>query len=151
MQLTRKPARPSTLRRFATIAASALFGAGICAATVALSVHIDAFAAGDEHRPSQPNGPVHVKPDVMQTQILHKVVPVYPLEAKKARIQGAVELDAIIGKTGEVENLKVISGPATLQQSALDAVRQWTYKPFLLNGEPVEVKTTITVNYTLKK
>jgi TonB family protein len=151
MQLTKRPARPSALRRVATIAASVLFGAAICAATVALSVHIDALAAGDEHHPSQPNGPIHVKADIMQNQILHKVPPVYPLEAKKARIQGNVELEAIIGKTGEVENLRVISGPATLQQSALDAVHQWTYKPFLLNGSPVEVKSTINVTYTLGK
>ena len=149
MQLTRKPARPSTLRRIATIATSVLFGAAICAATVALSVHIDALAAADENHPSQPNGPVNVKADVMQNQILHKVTPVYPLEAKKARIQGNVELEAIIETSGEVGNLKVISGPAALQQSALDAVRQWTYKPFLLNGAPVEVKTTINVTYTL--
>ena len=73
----------------------------------------------------------------------------YPVEAKKARIQGKVQLDAAIGKAGEIEQLKVISGPKELQQSALDAVRQWTYKPFLLNGEPVEVKTKITVTYTL--
>jgi TonB family protein len=151
MQLTKTPARPSALGRVATIAASVLFGAAICAATVALSVHIDALAAGDQHRPSQPNGPIHVKADVMQNQILHKVPPVYPLEAKKARIQGDVELEAIIGKTGEVENLRVISGPAALQRSALDAVRQWTYKPFLLNGAPVVVKSTINVTYTLGK
>ena len=151
MQLTKKPARPSALRRSAAITASILFGAVICAATVALSAHIDALAAGDEQRPSRPNAPVPVKADVMENQMLHKVTPVYPLEAKKARIQGKVELDAIIGKTGEVENLKVVSGPAALQQSSLDAVRQWTYKPFLLNGEPVEVRTTISVIYTLKK
>ena len=151
MRLTEKPAHPSALRRFATATACALLGAGICATTLALSVHVDALAAGDDQGPSQPAGPVAVSADVMQNQIVHKVNPVYPPDAKKARIQGKVQLDAVISKTGEVEQLKVVSGPNELQQSALDAVRQWTYKPFLLNGEPVEVKTTIHVTYSLAK
>jgi TonB family protein len=151
MRLTHVPVQLSPLRRVATIAAGILLGAGIAATTIVLSVHVDALAAGDEHHPSQPNGPINVKADIMQNQIVKKVTPVYPPEAKKARIQGKVLLNAIIGKTGEVENLKVSSGDPMLQQSAMEAVRQWTYKPFLLNGQPVEVKTTITVTYTLKK
>ena len=151
MRLTHVPVPLSPLRRVATIAAGILLGAGIAATTIVLSVHVDALAAGDEHHPSQPNGPINVKSDVMENQIVKKVTPVYPPEAKKARIQGKVLLNAIIGKTGEVENLKVSSGDPMLQQSAMEAVRQWTYKPFLLNGQPVEVKTTITVTYTLKK
>jgi TonB family protein len=150
MRLTEKPAQPSALRRFTTAAACALLGAVVCATTLALSVHVDALAAGDEQHPTQSGGPLAVKPEVMQAQIVHKVPPVYPDDAKKARVQGKVELNVIIGKTGEVEQLKVISGPKELQQSALDAVRQWTYKPFLLNGTPVEVKTTVHVVYTLK-
>ena len=85
----------------------------------------------------------------MAQNILTKAVPVYPPAAKKARIQGTVVLDAVIGKDGNVENLRVLSGPQELQQSSLDAVRQWTYKPYLLNGDPVEVKTTVNVVYTL--
>lgn len=149
MRLTEKPVQPSALRRIATAAACALLGAGICATTLALSVHVDALAANDEQHSSKPTGPIAVKADVMQDQIVHKVPPTYPDDAKKARIQGKVQLEAVIGKTGEVEQLKVISGPKELQQSAVDAVRQWIYKPFLLNGDPVEVKTTIRVVYTL--
>ena len=149
MRLTEKSAQPSALRRFTTATACALLGAGICATTLALSVHVDAIAAGDEQRPSNPAGPIAVRADIMQNQIVHKVPPVYPRDAKKAGIQGKVQLDAVIGKTGEVEQLKVVSGPSQLQQSSLDAVRQWTYKPFLLNGDPVEVKTTINVIYSL--
>jgi TonB family protein len=78
-------------------------------------------------------------------------VPKYPAEAKKEGIQGTVVLDAVIGKDGTVEELRVASGPKELQQSSLDAVRQWIYKPFLLNGDPVEVKTTINVVYSLAK
>jgi TonB family protein len=151
MRLTEKPAQPSALRRLTTAAVCALLGAGICATTLALSVHLDAQAAGDEQGPSQPTRPIAVKRDIMQKQIVHKVTPAYPDEAKKARIQGVVELEAVIGKTGEVGQLNVVSGPKELQQSAQDAVRQWIYKPFLLNGEPVEVKTTIRVAYTLAK
>jgi len=60
-------------------------------------------------------------------------------------------LNAVIGKDGHVDNLKVVSGPSKLQQSALDAVRQWLYKPYLVNGEPVEVETKISVIYSLQK
>jgi len=76
---------------------------------------------------------------------------VYPPDAKKKRVQGKVVLKAEIGKDGHVESLHVVSGPSELQQSAMDAVRQWVYKPFLLNGNPVNVITKITVQYTLAK
>jgi TonB family protein len=131
--------------------ACALLGLGICASALAFGVHVDALAAGDENKASSPNGPISVPPDKMAATILSKTTPVYPVEAKKARIQGIVKLEAVIGKTGEVEQLKVVSGPDGLQKSALDAVHQWKYKPFLLNGDPVDVKTTISVFYSLKK
>jgi TonB family protein len=150
MRLTEKPAQASVLRRFACAAACGMLGAGICLSALAFSVHVDALAAGDEQHASKPTGPIPVKAEVMQRQIVHKVPPVYPVDAKKARIQGNVELDAVVGKDGAVEQLKVVSGPKELQQSALDAVRQWTYKPFLVNGEAVDVKTTIHVFYSLK-
>lgn len=150
MRLTKTPTRPSGLKRAAAITGSALLGSGICCTTLALAVHVDAFASGEEqHSLSSAKGPIHVSSDVMQAQILRKTPPVYPDDAKKKRIQGKVELDAVIGTTGDVEQLDVVSGPKELQQSALDAVRQWVYKPFLLNGEPVEVKTTIHVTYSL--
>jgi TonB family protein len=59
-------------------------------------------------------------------------------------------LSAVVGKDGNIENLQVLSGPSELQQASLDAVRQWMYKPYLLNGDPVEVKTTVNVVYTLQ-
>jgi TonB family protein len=151
MRLTEKPIQISTRRRFMTLAACTVLGAGICATTLALSVHVDALAAVDEQGPTKATGRIAVSPEVMQKQIVRKVPPIYPEEAKKARIQGKVELSAVIAKTGEVENLRVVSGPKELQQSALDAVRQWLYKPYLLNGQPVEIRTTINVIYTLRK
>ena len=74
-----------------------------------------------------------------------RIDPAYPAEAIKNHVSGTVVLLATIGTNGGVEALRVISGPASLQQAALDAVRQWTYRPYLLNNTPVEVETTINV------
>jgi protein TonB len=84
---------------------------------------------------------------VQQAMIITQTKPVYPPLAKQARIQGVVILEAVIGKDGAVNEIKVISGHPLLQQAAIDAVSQWKYKPTLLNGEPVEVVTTVTVNF----
>jgi protein TonB len=73
---------------------------------------------------------------------------VYPPIAKAAHVQGAVILHAVISKQGTIENLQVVSGPPMLAGAAMDAVRRWRYKPYLLNNEPTEVDTTITVNFT---
>jgi periplasmic protein TonB len=86
---------------------------------------------------------------VMAGNLLDKVTPQYPAIAKAARIQGTVVLQATISKTGSIENLRVVSGPPMLQQSAMDAVRSWRYKPYLLNGDPVEVETTVNVVFNL--
>jgi TonB family protein len=79
------------------------------------------------------------------------VEPVYPPDAKAAGIQGTVTLDAIIGKDGTISSLKLVSGPPELTKAAWEAVKQWTYKPYLLNGDPVSVATTITVTFALSK
>jgi len=92
---------------------------------------------------------VRVSQGVTQGMVVHRVNPTYPPLARTARVQGAVVLAAIIGKDGAIQNLHVISGHPLLTQSALDAVKQWRYKPYILNGEPVEVDTQITVNFTL--
>ena len=80
--------------------------------------------------------------------ILKKVDPVYPPLARQARIQGTVILKVVISKSGDVENIKLFSGHPMLAPAAIDAVKQWKYKPYLLNGEPVEVETRVTVNFT---
>ncbi len=84
-----------------------------------------------------------------QKKLVHKVTPVYPPEAKEARIQGTVRLEAVISKEGDVAELSVVSGHPKLVQAALDAVKQWRYEPTYLNGQPVEVITTIDVNFVL--
>ncbi len=75
--------------------------------------------------------------------------PVYPIEAKQAGVSGRVELEAWIGIDGTVKDLKVVAGPELLQHAALDAVRTWRYRPYLLNGQPVEVHTIVNVIFTL--
>ena len=94
---------------------------------------------------------VQISAGVAQGFLIHKTQPVYPPEAKDAGIQGRVELKAVIAKDGMISELKVVSGPKELQQAALDSVKQWAYRPYLLNDEPVEVVTTINVIFTLAK
>lgn len=118
----------------------------------AAALRIGASAPPPTLRESQGNGPTpRVASGVMAGQLLTHANPVYPEDAKHAGIQGAVILKARIGKDGTIKDLAVLSGPPELAPSAIDAVRQWTYKPYLLNGEPVEVDTTITVTYHLNK
>ena len=81
--------------------------------------------------------------------IIYRVQPSYPPIARLARVQGTVELRAIISKAGTIENLVVFRGHPMLVKSAIEAVRQWRYRPYLLNNEPIEVETEITVNFVL--
>jgi TonB family protein len=96
-------------------------------------------------------GPIRVGGEIASSNVIDKVVPQYPREAKAARIQGVVSLAVRIGKDGHVTNATVISGDPILAQAALEAVRQWLYRPTLLNGSPVEVDTQVDVNFTLSK
>src|SRR5271157_2299007 len=92
---------------------------------------------------------VRVSQGVSQGLLIHKVQPQYPPLARQARVQGTVVLQAVIGKDGTIQNLHVVSGHPMLTASALEAVKQFRYKPYFLNGEPVEVETTINVIFTL--
>jgi len=96
-------------------------------------------------------GPLKVGGNVQAARILNRVQPVYPPLARQTRISGTVRLHAIISKDGSIQQLEVQSGHPLLQQNALDAVRQWRYQPTLLNGEPVEVDTTIDVIFSLNQ
>jgi periplasmic protein TonB len=91
----------------------------------------------------------HVSSGVMQGMLINKIIPTYPAIARATRTSGAVVLQATISRTGTIENLRVTSGPAMLRQAALDAVKQWRYRPYMLNGQPVEVETAVEVDFTL--
>jgi protein TonB len=95
--------------------------------------------------------PIHEKPislsHLSEAQLVHRVEPVYPRMAVLASLQGEVRLHAIIARDGTIQSLSVTSGQPILAQAALEAVRQWRYRPYLLNGKAVEVETFITVNF----
>ena len=148
MRLKRNGNRIDGVRRILITAACATFVLAACGSAVAFGLRAEAIGAtsGDEASARK-----SVPPEEMQNNVISKVPPKYPVEAKERGIQGVVTLKAVINKQGSVENLNVLTGPKELQQSALDAVRQWVYKPYLVNGEPVEVETTINVTYSLQK
>jgi len=100
-------------------------------------------------RQATPAATQHVSSGVMQGMLIYKVIPAYPVVAQAIRASGTVVLQATISRTGAIENLHVVDGPAMLRQAALDAVKQWRYRPYMLNGQPVEVETTVDVQFKL--
>lgn len=92
-------------------------------------------------------GPKRVVSQLTEAQLLNKVEPVYPRLAVLSGVQGQVLLHAIIARNGTIQSLNVISGPPLLIRAATEAVSQWRYRPYVLNGEAVEVETFITVNF----
>ncbi len=98
--------------------------------------------------PPKPISPAKISSGVIAGNKLSGSNPVYPPIAKAAHVSGSVVLHAIISKTGSIQSLQVVSGPETLRANAISAVQEWKYKPYLLNGEPTEVDTTITVNFS---
>jgi protein TonB len=85
----------------------------------------------------------------MEGYLVHRVQPVYPPLARAARIQGVVELQATISRQGTIEHLQVLQGHPMLVRAAVEAVQRWRYRPYILNGEPMEVETQITVRFSL--
>jgi periplasmic protein TonB len=94
---------------------------------------------------------IRISQGVTRGSLIQKIEPKYPPLALAARIQGQVLLKAIIGKAGEIKELDLVSGHAFLAPAAIAAVRQWRYRPFLLNGEPIEVETTVTVTFQISQ
>jgi periplasmic protein TonB len=106
-----------------------------------------------KEEPPTPKAPerIRVGGNVQAANLVRKVTPTYPPLAKQARVQGTVRFQAIIGKDGTIQNLQLVTGHPLLVPAATEAVKQWLYKPTLLNGEPVEVITQIDVNFTLSQ
>lgn len=152
LQLNRIPSQIRTsraARQDAEPAASTtLVCAPPCGAPGALT---NIFAAGPplaNVRPPRPARPIPVS-EMQLGSLVHKVVPTYPEIAKRVGIQGTVQLSALIGKDGRVENVVPVSGHPMLVRAAEEAVRQWQYRPYMLNDQPVTVQTSITVHFTL--
>jgi len=101
--------------------------------------------------PKPPARPIRRSELIEAALLIHRVDPVYPALARQIHLEGTVQLHAIIGRDGTIQSLEVLSGHPLLIQSARDAVRQWRYRPTLLNGEAVEVETSITVIYTMHR
>lgn len=145
MKLTQIQIKSSLTHRVLTLTACAAMGLITCGSAMALHLN----TAPVTHAMLSKANPVHVSPGVMSGQRISGKEPVYPAEAKKKHIQGDVILKAVISKAGSIEKLHAVSGPPILAASALKAVRTWRYKPYLLNGQPVEVETEIHVIYNL--
>jgi len=94
---------------------------------------------------------IHLSSKLVEGNLIYKSVPVYPVIAKASRTEGTVVLQATISKTGTIEGLHVISGSQMLQQAALDAVKTWRYRPYMLNGQAVEVETTVNVIFRMDR
>jgi protein TonB len=101
--------------------------------------------------PPAPAKRLRISQGVSTGMLIDRVMPEYPKIAKIARVQGTVQLDAWIAKDGSIERLRVISGNPMLIDAAIQAVKQWRYKPYLLSGEPFEVETTVEVNFLLNQ
>jgi TonB family protein len=124
--------------------------ARILCAVAALLLPLAWASRGDAQAPTGENSAkIRISADVAAEMLEDNAPPVYPPIAKAARVEGTVVLEATISISGAVVGIRVISGPSMLQQAALDAVKTWHYQPYLLNGEPVEVVTTVNVTFAL--
>ncbi len=150
MKLTETKTHANRLQRGAALAACAVVSLAACGSAWALAAKVPAAVTPTQSAATAPQAsPVQIASGIMAGQVLNRVNPIYPQEAKDAGIEGSVLLSATIGSDGTLQALKLISGPPELAKAAWTAVSQWTYRPYVLNGEPVPVETTITVNFQL--
>ncbi|NYF78578.1 M56 family metallopeptidase [Granulicella arctica] len=150
MNLTEKRVEMHGARRLVMAAACVGLGVVTCGSAMALRMEVAAPVPMTAAAPAGGASAKKVPGEVMAGQNISKKTPEYPEEGKKDGISGAVVLDAVIGKDGTVQNLRVKKSlRSDFDTSAINAVREWTYKPYLLNGNPTEVETTITVHYSL--
>jgi protein TonB len=108
------------------------------------------LSVGNSRQPVAPAAPIAIGGDANPARLLSSIPPTYPSLAKTQRIEGAVRIDALIDPTGRVSSMKVVSGPVLLHQAAMDALRQWKYQPATLNGKPVPMHLTVTVQFRLR-
>lgn len=148
MQLTQRRIEIRRPQRVLLAVASGVVALATCATALALRMDVAQPVAAA----SSGGGSVQVSPAVMAGQVVYKKPPVYPAEAKANHdtVDGPVVLHVVVGKDGAVEEIQVAQSlRRDYDLSALDAVREWRWKPYLLNGEPVEVDTDVTVTYSM--
>jgi len=143
MDLTRNYPKLHTGKRLLIVTTCAVIALATCASALALRMNLTPAQTA-----ASPDKKIRV--DQNSLKVTTKVPPIYPPAAKKAGVQGIVVLAVIIGKDGVPEIITVQTGPRELQQSAIDAVRQWRWEPYLLNGGPVEIETTLNITYSLE-
>lgn len=146
MNLTTKVKETGGLLRVSFAAACVLVGIATCGS--ALALRLDVNEPPPAAARTAADGPLRIGNGVLGSRIGGKN-PIYPADARKAHVEGTIVLRAVISGSGHIENLQIISGPEALRQSAMDAVRTWRYRPFLLNGKPTAVETTINVTYSI--
>ena len=139
-------AKPVTQESEQPVAPSAI---GVATGTDTKALAAISSAPVNVPRPS--NDVVKISQGVSEGLVLKRVPPRYPPQAMQLHKEGAVQLQATVTKTGDISNIKVLSGDPMLARAAEDAVKQWKYKPYYLNGEPVDVQTQITVNFKLPR
>jgi TonB family protein len=125
--------------------ADMIYRTAIC--LLSLTACISLSAAQDT--PQTPAQAVHVSAEVAADLLVSKVDPIYPPLARQARIQGVVSLKVIVGNTGDVEDVQLVTGHPMLAPAAIAAVKQWKYRPYLLNGEPIRADIQVQINFTL--
>jgi len=106
--------------------------------------------AANSSQPAAPAPPLPVGGDVKSAKLISSVSPVYPALAKGQHVSGDVRIDALIDAAGHVTTMKVVSGPTLLHQAAMDALRQWKYQPASLDGKPVSMHLTVTIQFRLQ-
>jgi protein TonB len=147
-QLSAPTRLPQSVRAMATDAPPPALGGANIAALNGGSAVGNVFSGKSDPRVSGPK-PIMVSAGVASGMLIRKTQPVYPSIARSARVQGTVTLTATITSTGKVANIRVVSGPPMLRQSAIDAVKTWVYKPYALNGYPTDVETTVNLVFSL--
>lgn len=144
--------RKKRRRVFWRLAASVAFGLTLLAGGFGWWYWHQAWGELEAHipparEPSAGGMPVDVPAEIMEKLVTHKVQPIYPEAARRARVQGVVVLDTTISRDGEVLNIRPVSGPDELTPAAVDAVKWWHFQPYLVNGQAVQVRTTLAVDF----
>jgi len=110
----------------------------------------EGLVAGSAKQPAAPPAPVPVGGDVKSAHLISSTPPSYPAIAKSQHVQGDVRIDALVDANGRVSSMKIVSGPVLLHQAAMDSLRQWKYQPATLDGNPVQMHLTVTVQFRLQ-